>query len=550
MKKFLFIVLCICNLVYACSSDDGEDVDPQPDATKKGTFSLLLKEKVISNYVTPYGAKVWWKSMGSVDIHFVTGGKEIEEAGHRLSFVGDDIVSDTMELGAGSYTIAKLILYNRFGDQVIEYKPTADYSFVLGESEFVQKNYKVPNQGIYSIAKDSLALATLMRVNFGSDMSKWPIDLTKAPNEWKFVEYDKNTKRIVRLCFNAEQKTVADYSAYAIGRKLWEDDPSVEELPSSEGNWGDTGLKIKVIPEEITLMDALKDIDFCGNELEEIPTFIKSLKNLYGLSVAYNKLTSLPEELFEMLRLNLLDVSGNPLTTLPRLGQVSNLEILNASYCKLTSLGDELSNYSNLTHLTVIGNEISSIGNLATVQPKLRTLDIRDNQLKSITKEMVPAGLLGLFADDNQITTLPANWEASGMLDLGLSGNKITDIPSAFLELPKLEYLDLSGNQLSSIPGNIEKCKSLLILDLSDNSLTSLPAEIVQCTALRGLYLMNNTALAWTLPAGMKARYGKCQTYEKNENGEKVWQMGPSGLFVDARGCTQVSDVPEPIRCN
>lgn len=549
MKKFLFIVLCICNLVYACSSDDGEDVDPQPDATRKGTFSLLLKEKVVANYVASYNAKVWWKSLGSVDIHFVTGGKEIEEAGHRLSFVEDNIVSDTMELGAGSYTIAKLILYNRFGDQVIEFKPTVDYSFVLGESEFVQKNYKVPNQGIYSITKDSLALATLMRVNFGSDVSKWPIDLTKAPNEWKFVEYDKNVKRIVRLFFNADQTTVADYSAYAIGRRLWED-PSVEELPSSEGNWGDTGLKIKVIPEEITLMDALKSIDFSGNELEEIPTFIKSMKSLYGLSVAKNKLTSLPKEVFEMLRLNYLDVCGNSLTTLPRLDQVSNLTILNASYCKLTSLGDELSNYSNLTHLTVIGNEISSIGNLAAALPKLNTLDIRDNQLKSITKEMIPAGLLGLFADDNQIATLPASWEATGMLDLALSGNKITDVPATFLELSKLEYLDLSGNQLSSLPGNIGKCKSLLIFDLSDNALTKLPEEIVQCAALRGLYLMNNTALSWTLPAEMKARYGKCQTYEKNGNGEKVWQMGPTGLFVDARGCAQVLDIPEPIRCN
>ena len=548
MTKLLFIILCICNLIYACSSDD-EDVNSEPEPGRQGTFSLLLKEKVVSSYATPYAAKVWWKTLASADIHFVTGGQQTEQKGRRLSFSGDDIVSDTLELGAGSYTIAKLVLYNKYEEPVIEFKPTADYSFVLKEGDYVQKTYKIPNEGIYSITKDSLALAALMRVNFGSDVSKWPIDLTKAPGEWKFVEYNKTTKRIVKLFFNTNEKTVADYMTYA-NRGLWEDEPGSEDLPTSEGNWGDTGLKIKVLPEELTLMDALQDMDFCGNELEEIPVFLKSMKSVYGIRFADNKLTSLPKEMFEMLRLHSLDISGNPIKELPRLDKVSNLVLLYACHCQLTSLGSELAQYSNLTQLTLIGNKISSVGNLATLLPNLRTLDIRDNQLESITREMIPESLVGLFADNNLIASLPA-WSASSLLDLGLSRNKLTSIPAEFLQLPKLEYLDLSGNSILQLPGTIGECKSLLILDLSEcSSLATLPEEIEQCEKLRALYLVNNHGLIWSLPEKMKARYGKCQLHQKDENGEWVWRMGPTGLFVDIRGCSQVLGVPEPVQCN
>ena len=229
--------------------------------------------------------------------------------------------------------------------------------------------------------------------------------------------------------------------------------------------------------------------------------------------------------------------------------KATNLVILHASYCQITSLGDELSMYPNLTHLTVIDNKIASLGNLSTLLPNLQHLDIRGNQLKSITKEMIPVGLLGLIADDNQIASLPA-WGSAAMLNLGLSGNELTNIPAEFLQLPKLEYLDLSGNPLLSLPGTIGECQSLLILDLSETSLATLPEEVAQCEKLRALYLVNNRGMIWSLPEGMKARYGKCQTYQKDENGEWVWRMGPEGLFVDTRGCSQVVGVPDPVKCN
>lgn len=196
MKKLFYILLSICCLytLQACSDDHAENTpEPLPGEDGKGTFSLLLTEKVVQGYNEDVSQEngsytgAYWESIDSVDIYLQAGGQDMAEKGHRLSAKGDGtLVSDTLTLNVGAYTVSKLVLFDHWGRQVLEFKPTSDNNFVLEENGFVEKSFKVKNQPIYAVARDSLALAALMTANFGKDPAGWPMDLSKAP---QYVEF-------------------------------------------------------------------------------------------------------------------------------------------------------------------------------------------------------------------------------------------------------------------------------------------------------------------------------------------------------------------------
>lgn len=543
MKKllyFLLIPLCFCSW-QACSDDNSSD-EPEPapnGGDKKGEFALLLTEKVVQGYSaeeTEAGSSytgAYWASLDSVDVYFVVGGQNVEEKGHRLHLRDDgSLVSDTMTLKEGAYLLSKLVFFDYWGSKALEFEPTSDNSFVVEGNSFVEKSYKVKNQRIYSVARDSLALAALMRANFGNNPAGWPIDLTKAPSVWSYVNYDKTLQRITGLRLSTFQDT--DRTA------------DLDVVPG----WGSTGLRIKVLPAELELMDALQDIDLAGNDIEEIPAYFKNMKTVYALQLDGNKLKEIPAEVFAMLRLSILTLDNNPIEHLPVLSSASNLATLNMVNCKLTSLGSELSNYKNITSLDVRNNQITSVGNLAGMLPNLLHLDLSNNQLTAITAEMLPAGLQALYATDNQIATLPSSWSGKELVTLNLSRNKLTAIPGGFMDMPLLSELFVSGNRLASLPV-MSGLKELLLADFSDNQLESLPATIEECVALRCLYLMNNEQLDWTLPKKMKDRYCKCLTEEVDAAGKPTGElgMGPEGLFVKYSGSPLVQGVPSPPKC-
>ena len=543
MKKILYFLLslsCLC-VLQACSDDDepNDEPEPLPGGGKKGDFALVLTEKVVQGYSaeedTGSGtyAGVYWNSLDSLDIYLVAGGQEVVEKGHRLRLAGDGtLVSDTMSLNEGAYTLSKLVLFDYWGGKAMEFVPASDNSFVIEENGFVEKSYKVKNQGIYSLTRDSLALAALMKANFGNDPSAWPIDLTKAPSTWKYVYYTATLGRITELRLSTFQETDRN------------DDHEV--IPG----WGSTGLRIKVIPQEMELMDALQDIDLSGNDIEEIPAFFKDLRTVYAMQLAGNKLKKVPAEIFAMLRLSILNLSNNPIEVLPVLTSVSNLRNLELVNCKLTSLGSELANYKNLESLDVRDNQITTVGNLASFLPNLVHLDLSNNQLTAITAEMLPGGLQALYATDNQIGSLPSGWNGQLMTNLNVSRNKLTVIPENIMNLPLLSDLFLSGNELRTIPA-MSGLKNLLFADFSDNKLEALPETITDCKMLRCLYLMNNESLDWTLPKVMIDRYCTCLTEGVDAEGNLTGElgMGPDGLFVKYDGCPGVKNVPSPPKC-
>lgn len=531
MKKislFLLSLICLC-VLQACSDDDNEE--PIEDLEEKGYFSLLLTERIVQGYAAETGvpyAGVYWNSLDAVDIYLVNQGRVVEEKGHRLHVQADGtLASDTMELSIGAYTISKLVLFDRWGEQAIEYQPTSSNTFVLEEGGFLQKDYKIRNLALSSFSRDSVALAALMKANFGNSPSDWPINLTRAPETWDFAEYSSTYKRVIGLHFNAFQEQDR------------EDDMSVT------AGWGSTGLKLKVLPPELQLMDGLQMMDFTGNEIEEIPAAIGSIRSIYAITLNGNKIKQIPAEILGMTRLNYLNLENNPLESLPVVSSASNLLDLVLADCQLTSLGSELANCKSLERLDVRGNRITAIGDL-TALAKLQVLDISDNELTTIPAGMLPDKMTGLYASGNQITSVSGSWNGA-LVVLNLSNNRLQEVPADFFNMPVLQSLSLSDNELQSVP-DMSNLLQLFSADFSNNKLISLPESIAACDSLRKLDLTNNASLDWTLPEILADRYCTC-VYEIVDFDGNTIIGGTNGLFVNYKGCPLVRNVPAPPQC-
>uniref|UniRef100_A0A1I7XFZ6 Protein lap4 n=1 Tax=Heterorhabditis bacteriophora TaxID=37862 RepID=A0A1I7XFZ6_HETBA len=126
--------------------------------------------------------------------------------------------------------------------------------------------------------------------------------------------------------------------------------------------------------------------------------------------------------------------------------------------------------------------------------PKLRLLDLSDNNLISIPSEIA------------QLVSL---------VELNLSRNDISDLPEQMKECKTLMILDLSSNPITRLPETISQCVSLTHLALNDVSLTQLPVDIGHLSHLRSLEVREN--LIRTLPASI-TQLEKLQVLDLGQN--------------------------------
>jgi len=77
----------------------------------------------------------------------------------------------------------------------------------------------------------------------------------------------------------------------------------------------------------------LRELDFWGNKLTQLPDGIGNLTNLTKLNFWDNKLTQLPESIGDLTKLRYLDLYSNQLTKLPEsIGKLTNLTGLDLRY--------------------------------------------------------------------------------------------------------------------------------------------------------------------------------------------------------------------------
>ncbi|KFY37800.1 hypothetical protein V495_06938 [Pseudogymnoascus sp. VKM F-4514 (FW-929)] len=231
------------------------------------------------------------------------------------------------------------------------------------------------------------------------------------------------------------------------------------------------------IPRGLRRLEMLTTLNLSNNKLKnECFDIISQIPSLRDLKIANNLLCSeVSAGLLSLINLEVLDLHNNQLSSLPAgLGDLTRLRVLNLSENTFTSLPFNAFQRLPLTELTVANNKLCGtlIQSNAAEFPKLRTLDISGNSIKSISSGSLSLPSLQLLTvSANRLTHLPNVSTWVSLITLSASDNSITDLPEGFVSLPVLKTADLQGNDLRILDDNIALMDSLDTLLVSGNPL-------------------------------------------------------------------------------
>ncbi|KAG6620983.1 hypothetical protein I3842_Q046000 [Carya illinoinensis] len=207
--------------------------------------------------------------------------------------------------------------------------------------------------------------------------------------------------------------------------------------------------RLRKFPETMGNMNCLRQLDFDGNALVELPSSIGHLIGLTSLSLKGCKsLLSLPSAICGLTSLKTLDLSG---------------------CSKLEKMPEGL---ENLEHLEELDMSETAIRQFPSSITRLRNLKMLSFQGRSGP----PKSFLGLF-----VTCLLGNPDTGLVLP-----------PSFSSTLWNLNKLNLSYCHLmdGAIPDDLSGLSSLLALDLRGNDFTFLPESISQLPKLSFIFLV------------------------------------------------------------
>ncbi len=161
-----------------------------------------------------------------------------------------------------------------------------------------------------------------------------------------------------------------------------------------------------------------------------------------------------------------------------------------------------------IKRLTLSENLTSFPLEILSLADSLEILDLSNNQLTTLPKELVQLKKLKIiFASNNLFTTLPeVLGECDSLEMVGFKANKIehvpfnalptklrwliltdnciTALPDSLGERPKLQKLALAGNKLTKLPLTLSKLNNLELIRISANNLIDCPDQLLHLPKL------------------------------------------------------------------
>ncbi|KAG0249530.1 cysteinyl-tRNA synthetase, partial [Mortierella polycephala] len=284
---------------------------------------------------------------------------------------------------------------------------------------------------------------------------------------------------------------------------------------------------------------ALRDLRMAYNDLDRVPSNVRSIVNLQVLDIRgnrirdlekarldevrkldtlimqCNRLDSIPDSFQSLEYLRVINLSSNNFSRFPAvLCQVASLEEIDLSFNDIAEIPDEISRLFRLRRLLLYGNRIGSLPKSMGSLIRLRKLDIRQNGILNLDALNDLPAMEELLVDYNtnvvlnnsfgmlvrasvvkcNMTELNLRGSGDTLTFLDVSSNKLTNLaPDLFDHLRSLETLKLDNNSISSIPSTIGSLKRLRTLSVANNNLSSIPDEISLLDSLIELDVHSNS---------------------------------------------------------
>lgn len=260
--------------------------------------------------------------------------------------------------------------------------------------------------------------------------------------------------------------------------------------------------KVEIL--DIELIDVLFPLDFqlCQEQLKSIK--IKNVKSDYQLTASLYKSPYveelifenvkgdiLPEDLSAMHGLRNLEFSFCELTTQPTFDmQYQTLEAFKLESIPLERFDFTLLPKRNLSSLHIVDGKLGDARGIQELV-NLRELNVSHQRIEEIDLSAL-SQLSVVSLRSNRLTCLP-KFGAAGdsLMEIDLTENKLTqlDLDSP---LPAIEVINVSKNYIEHLPKDLSNFSTLVHLDLSENLLHTIPSELLKMVNLSRLNLEDN----------------------------------------------------------
>lgn len=249
-------------------------------------------------------------------------------------------------------------------------------------------------------------------------------------------------------------------------------------------------LDIYKIPDKISNLMGLREIDIGYTKISTIPESLCELTNLQTLSLFYNYISMIPESISKLTHLQKLYLAFNNISVIPEfISNLTNLKYLFLGVSKISVIPQSLCELTNLEYLWLGNNDISVIPDSISNLTNLECLCLHSNNISIIPDSI------------SNLTNLEI---------LNVSNNNISIIPESLFTLPNLHELYLHGNNISIIPYPIIHLRNLTKFFYVGN-----PVENIHPSVTRFLNRMKN---------GENDIYNDSQSVHKHSIQESVKQ--------------------------
>ncbi|TVK90638.1 Leucine-rich repeat-containing protein 40 [Bagarius yarrelli] len=251
--------------------------------------------------------------------------------------------------------------------------------------------------------------------------------------------------------------------------------------------------KVKILPEEITLLQGLERLDLTNNDISSVPCGLGNLPKLKSLALEGNSLRTIRREILTK----------------------GTSELLKYLRSRIQEQPDGKAQEEPKTAMTLPSQAKINVHAIKT----LKTLDYSEKQEASIPDDVFDAvnnsPVANVNFSKNQLNAVPPRIVElrDTLADINLGFNKISTVPLEFSQLQQLVHIDLrfkcfpdvlyriltletiliSNNQVGAIdPVRLKLLDRLSTLDLQNNDIMQVPPELGNCTSLRALMLDGN----------------------------------------------------------